>query len=177
MKDILSLVDWNASATVVSLGCGAGWWEVQLMYQKPPKKLILIDSNSVVLNENDLQETFAYFEKVYQKPLTTTVDFYLESVEKTSLPDREADVVFLFNSFHEFDHRENTVQEMYRICKPGGQIFIEEELASPTNQIHAECGKALFLEKELIDLMVKFGFQFLAKTKKDEKASYLTFEK
>ncbi len=117
------------------------------MYQKPPKKLILIDSNSVVLNENDLQETFAYFEKVYQKPLTTKVEFYLESAEKTSLPDQEADVVFLFNSFHEFDHRENTVQEMYRICKPGGQIFIEEELASPTNQVHADCGKALFLEQ------------------------------
>jgi predicted methyltransferase len=66
---------------------------------------------------------------------------------------------------------------MYRICKPGGQIFIEEELASPTNQVHAECGKALFLEQELIDLMEKFGFKFLAKSKKDEKASYLTFEK
>jgi ubiquinone/menaquinone biosynthesis C-methylase UbiE len=177
MKDLLALIDWNSKATVVSLGCGAGWWEVQLMHQKPPKKLILIDSNPVVLNENDLRDTFAYFEKVYQKPLATNVEFHLESAEKTSLPDREADVIFLFNSFHEFEHKENTVQEMYRICKSGGQIFIEEELASPTKQVHADCGKALFFEQELIELMEKFGFQFLAKTKKDEKASYLTFEK
>lgn len=147
------------------------------MYQKPSQKLILIDSNPVVLNENDLQDTIVYFEKVYQKPLATNVEFYLESAEKTSLPDREADVIFLFNSFHEFEHQENTVQEMYRICKSGGQIFIEEELASPTKQVHADCGKALFFEQELIELMEKFGFQFLAKTKKDEKASYLTFEK
>ncbi|MEN9363440.1 MAG: hypothetical protein RI903_748, partial [Bacteroidota bacterium] len=45
------------------------------------------------------------------------------------------------------------------------------------HQVHAECGNVLFFEQELIDLMGKYGFQFRAKTKKDEKASYFRFEK
>jgi ubiquinone/menaquinone biosynthesis C-methylase UbiE len=177
MKDLFELIDWNSRATVVSLGCGAGWWEVQLMHQKPAQHLLLIDPNPAVLNKYDVQETLVYFEKVFVKPLATSIEFRLESAEKTSLADQQADVIFIFNSFHEFEQREKAVQEMYRICKLGGQIFIEEEIASMPNQVHAECGNTLFFEQELIDLMENYGFQFRSKTKKDEKASYFRFEK
>ncbi len=177
MNELVKLLRYNTDSTLVSLGCGAGWWEVQLMHQKPAKKLILIDPNPNVLNAEDLQETWDYFENLHHKPLFTSIDFRLESAEKTSIQDQEADVIVLFNSFHEFEHREIAAKEMYRICKPGGQILIEEELASTKNQKHEDCGKPLFLAQELISLLEHAGFHFHSKTKKDEKASYLRFEK
>ena len=177
MKELVELLGYDPNATLVSLGCGAGWWEVQLMHQKPAKHLILIDSNSAVLNPMDLQETLDYFQKIHQKALSTSAEIRLESAEKTSLQDQEADVILLFNSFHEFDHQADVAQEMYRIGKKGGQILIEEELATKENQVHQDCGKALLFERDLIDLMENAGFIFRAKTKKDEKACYLTFEK
>jgi len=177
MNELVKLLTYDADGTLVSLGCGAGWWEVKLMHQKPAKQLILIDSNPSVLNAEDLQETQDYFEKSHQKPLSTSIGFRIESAEKLSAHDQEADVILLFNSFHEFDNRQLVAKEMYRICKPGGQIFIEEELASTENQWHEDCGKPLFIERELISLLEHAGFHFESKTKKDEKASYLRFEK
>ena len=52
---------WKPTDNLLSLGAGAAWWEVKILYENPAEKIYLIDENPEVLNENDVNEGINYF--------------------------------------------------------------------------------------------------------------------
>jgi len=144
------------------------------MFENPVSNLILLDPNKELLNTEDVYATVQYFSKIYQKELVTSIQILQQKAVKIPLEDKSIDEIWFYNSLHEIDNLEESIQECFRLLKPQGKIFIEEELSHHERKIHEGCLKPLFFEKEIIDLFEKF--KLLSNEPKDEKANYLRFE-
>jgi ubiquinone/menaquinone biosynthesis C-methylase UbiE len=177
MKNLLNFIDWKDQDALLSIGCGAAWWEIKLMLQKPCRSLILIDPNLNVLNSEDLQEGIQYFENHYRKTLSTEIQFHNIDAKNSGLPSEQLDGILLFNSFHEIENPDQLLVECFRILKLGGFILIEEELSHTSRKIHEGCEMPLFFEKELIQLFSEKGFHSVSRLDKDELAAYFRFVK
>jgi len=51
---------------------------------------------------------------------------FLSGAESTGLPDGSVDVAYISDAFHEFP-KKRTLEELYRVVKPGGILAIWEE--------------------------------------------------
>jgi ubiquinone/menaquinone biosynthesis C-methylase UbiE len=177
MNKIIEFGNWDASDTVLSLGCGSGWWEVNLICQNPAQELILVDEQPAVLNQSDLQETVAYFEKQVGIRCETACTLINCDAGETGLSHKSVDQIWLFNSLHEMENPKAVVEECARVLVSEGLVIVEEILASYAEEIHEGCGKTLFDREELVKLFDRAGFAFVADVRKDDVATYLKFQK
>lgn len=177
MKELLKFTPWKNTDTLVSLGCGSGWWEINGVIHQPAGQLILVDHDFQALTNEEVGESISYFENTTNKKNTTPIFIKNEDVHALTLEKEIADWVFIFNALHEFNQIDLVLQEAFRIVKKGGQLFIEEEISISTPLIHEGCGKKLFFTEELITLVAEAGFSMVNQKRKDEKAIYLLFEK
>jgi ubiquinone/menaquinone biosynthesis C-methylase UbiE len=164
-----TLLHLNPSDNVASIGCGGGLWEVMLSFDFENVNFHLQDINPDLLNQNELKQTISYFEKLYSKPNNCNFKIVIGEPKSTNLPHNFFDKVLLINSFHEFEFPELMLVECKNILKPEGQLIIEEQLAEYTGELHEGCGKRLFLEEELIDILNKSGFQKIESLKYENK--------
>jgi len=76
---------------------------------------------------------------------------------ETGLKDKSIDTVFICDAFHEFTDKKNTVLELFRVLKPGGNLAILEEnkkYADRAQRIIEETKLFNFIEREKV--FVKF---------------------
>jgi ubiquinone/menaquinone biosynthesis C-methylase UbiE len=177
MKELLKFAPWKNSDTLVSLGSGSGWWEINCVIHQPAGQLILVDQDIQVLTNEEVGESISYFESKTQTKNTTTISVKNEDVHALTLQNEMADWVLIFNALHEFKQIDMVLKEAFRILKKGGQLFIEEEISTSIPLIHEGCGKKLFFTEELITIVAEAGFEKIDKKQKDEKAIYLLFKK
>lgn len=144
---------------VASIGCGGGLWEVMASFNAHQVEFHLQDINPDLLNVSELQKTIQYFENQFGRSMNCSFQIIIGTQLETGLPTNYFDKVLLINSLHEFEFQKEMLAECYRILKPNGQLIIEEQLAQYTGELHHGCGKKLFLEKELVVLLKKNGFQ------------------
>jgi ubiquinone/menaquinone biosynthesis C-methylase UbiE len=177
MKELLRFAPWKKTDTLVSLGSGSGWWEINCVIQKPAGQLILVDQDFQALTNEEVGESISYFENTANAKNTTTILIKNEDVHALTLENEMADWVFIFNALHEFNQIDLVLQEAFRILKKGGQLLIEEEVSISIPLIHEGCGKKLFFTEELMNIVAEAGFEKIDKKQKDEKAIYLLFKK
>jgi ubiquinone/menaquinone biosynthesis C-methylase UbiE len=177
MNELLKFTPWQNTDTLVSLGSGSGWWEINAVIHRPAKELILIDQDFSALNDQEISESISYFENNINKKNTTNIRFKNDDVHTLTLESETADLVLIFNALHEFKEIPLVLKEAFRILKKEGHLFIEEEVSFTTPLIHEGCGKKLFFTEELIYLLSQSGFEMVDKIQKDPKAFYLLFKK
>jgi ubiquinone/menaquinone biosynthesis C-methylase UbiE len=177
MKYLLEFLPWCENDTLLSIGCGGAWWEINLLFNQPCKKLILIDFNSDLLNQETIEETIIYFENFYQKKLTTEIQLLNVDAVFSCLPDFSLDGILIFNTFHEIEHSSELIKECFRISKNNAFLFMEEEVSKDERILHQGCELPLFFESELISLLSNGGFHLSKKMAKDSKAVYFMFIK
>jgi ubiquinone/menaquinone biosynthesis C-methylase UbiE len=177
MKELLKFAPWKKTDTLVSLGSGSGWWEINCVIHQPAGQLILVDQDIQVLTNEEVGDSIAYFESKTQTKNTTTISVKNEDVHALTLENEMADWVLIFNASHEFKQIDLVLKEAFRILKKGGRLLIEEEISSSTPLIHEGCGKKLFFAEELMTIVAEAGFEKIDKKQKDEKAIYILFKK
>ena len=177
MKELLKFTPWKNTDTLVSLGCGSGWWEINCVIHQPAGQLILVDHDFQILTNEEVGDSISYFENTSNAKNTTTILVKNEDVHALTLENEMADWVLIFNALHEFNQIDLVLQEAFRILKKGGQLFIEEEISISLPLIHEGCGKKLFFAEEMISLVSEAGFEMVNKKQKDEKAIYVLFKK
>jgi ubiquinone/menaquinone biosynthesis C-methylase UbiE len=144
---------------IASIGCAGGLWEIAWAFELDQVEIHLQEIDEGLLNEAEVNNTVKYFEKQFNKTTNCTFKIAIGNPTATNLPSNYFDKILLINSFHEFEHHETMLSECHRILKTNGQLISEEQLAQYTGELHSGCGKKLFLENELIDLLKKNGFQ------------------
>ena len=177
MKELLKFTPWKNTDTLVSLGCGSGWWEINCVIHRPAGQLILVDHDFQILTNEEVGESISYFENRTNTKNTTTILVKNEDVHALTLASEMADWVLIFNALHEFNQIDLVLQEAFRILKKGGQLLIEEEVSISIPLIHEGCGKKLFFAEELMTIVTEAGFEKIDKKQKDEKAIYILFKK
>jgi ubiquinone/menaquinone biosynthesis C-methylase UbiE len=177
MDKIIEFGDWQQTDRILSLGCGAGWWEVNLIHQKPALELILVDYNESVLNQPDFEETLIYFEKQYGQRSETNFQLNTCDASDTRIASETVGQIWILNSLHEMDDQIAVLAECHRVLSSKGTVIVEEVLASRPGEIHAGCGKFLFARETLLGMFEEAGFLFVSEIWKDTEAHYLKFQK
>jgi ubiquinone/menaquinone biosynthesis C-methylase UbiE len=177
MKELLKFTPWKNTDTLVSLGCGSGWWEINCVIHQPAGQLILVDQDFQILKSEEVGESITYFENTVHAKNKTAILIKNEDVSSLTLESEMADWILIFNALHEFNQITLVLKEAFRILKKGGQLFIEEEVSISAPLLHEGCGKKLFFTEDLITLLVTSGFEMVDKKQKDAKAIYLLFKK
>jgi len=177
MKELLRFAPWKNTDTLVSLGSGSGWWEINCVIHQPAGQLILVDQDIQILTNEEVGDSISYFESKSQIKNTTTISVKNEDVHALTLENEIADWVLIFNALHEFKQINLVLKEAFRILKKGGQLLLEEEVSITIPLIHEGCGKKLFYTEELITIVAEAGFKWVDKKQKDEKAIYILFKK
>ncbi len=173
-KSLFEVGEWSADDCILSLGCGAGWWEINQVIQNEAGELLLLDSNTHVLNRADIDETIVYFEKQFDQRLISPIQLLHADASSIPLGRESVDQIWLLNSLHEMDHPSAVLQEIDRVLKEDGSVVVEEILSG---EIHAGCGKKLFQADELIELFESIDFKLMRRCKKDQEAEYLKFSR
>jgi ubiquinone/menaquinone biosynthesis C-methylase UbiE len=177
MKELLRFAPWKNTDTLVSLGSGSGWWEINCVIHQPAGQLILVDHDFQILTNEEVSDSISYFESKTQTKNTTTISVKNEDVHALTLENEMANWVLIFNALHEFKQIDLVLKEAFRILKKGGRLLIEEEISISIPLIHEGCGKKLFFAEELMTIVTEAGFEKIDKMQKDEKAIYILFKK
>lgn len=171
-KSLFEVAGWSEEDCILSLGCGAAWWEIKQMAENAAGELLLLDPNKDVLNWPDVEEGLSYFENHYQTRVGTPIQILHAEASAIPLAAVSVDQVWLLNSLHEMDDPASVLHEIDRVLKLDGCVIMEEIL---TGGIHEGCGKRLFKLGELIELFGEVDMHVDFQTSKDHEADYVKF--
>ena len=137
----------NENSSVLDIGCGKGFLLYDLLDMIPGIKVSGIDISEYAINKaldklgihkmkektgkqeleltpEELEEAKKIEEQARNKVLPHLI---IGSCEKLPYPDKSFDVVLAINTIHNLpeDKCKQAIQEMKRVCKPQGHIFIQ----------------------------------------------------
>jgi ubiquinone/menaquinone biosynthesis C-methylase UbiE len=173
-KSLFEVAGWSANDCILSIGCGAAWWEIKQTIEQEAGELLLLDRNKDVLNWPDLDEAIAYFEEHYGKKAITPTSIFLSDASQIPLSDETADQIWLLNSLHELDDLEAVFSEINRVLKSDGCVIVEEILSG---EIHEGCGHRLFTRDEIVALFEAYDLHVVYEGSKDQEADYIKFSR
>lgn len=159
MQKSLSIYNFQPNETIASIGASSGVWEIWFASQVEGLTFYLQDIDPLNCNKEEIDYGVKYYEKLLQKPISGKFIPIVGTQSETNLPKNTFDKILIINSLHEFETPELILQDIHKILKPNGQLFIEEQLAKFSGEIHEGCGKRLFTENELINLLNTSNFE------------------
>ena len=98
----------------VEIGAGTAFFSVAFLQKFEPSTLYACDLSEVMINwvKENVSSKYPNIIPVKTKEHTVPLD------------DEIADLVFMINLHHELDNPSLSIEEAYRILKPGGKIFV-----------------------------------------------------
>ena len=158
MEKSLKTYQFKSGETIASIGASGGVWEIYFASQVDNLTFYLQDIDADLCNEQEINEGVLFYEKMMKKPIKGKFIPVIGTERSTSLPKNTFDKVLIINSLHEFSFPSEMIKDSYEALKADGLLFIEEQLATYSSEIHEGCLKPLFSESELIGLVEKHDF-------------------
>lgn len=112
---------------VADVGGGTGHAFCTMFRYPETIKYILLDPNLRLLHDQ--------FLRLFPKLSKLKMGHLLSYAEKLPLKNNSVDLVMSLSSIDHFKSYEDFMKEAFRICKPGGRIFISSHLDVPANQM------------------------------------------
>lgn len=144
MLDAVKFIDWNKyfsahGTTILDLGGGTGWLSSYLSSINKVERVYLVDSNQFFL-EYMFPELVKLMggrrEKIFQiKGLFTPLLF----------EDASLDMVVASSALHHAENLEAVLNEIYRVLKVNGKLFVLNETPYPNYRYLALLGKEFLL--------------------------------
>ena len=111
--------------TVCDMGCGNGFYSLQLARLVGPKgRILAVDIQPEMLKLLEQREAAAKIDNI---------DTILGLLHDPKLPEGTVDLVLLVDVYHEFSHPEQMLAAMRRALKPDGLIALVEYRAEDPN--------------------------------------------
>ncbi len=128
MCHILTHLVWNGPAThLVSIGCGPASYELWLLERNLVKRVTLVDQSPAMLaRARVIAEAMG---------VTDRVTFVCADARHNGLPPMTADLVFCINSMHWSAYWVAWIQELDRVLRRKGQIFMSMTMGLPRSNI------------------------------------------
>jgi len=157
----LALYDFHAGQTVASIGAQCANWEAAFAASTDSITFYLEDIDSAFLNHKQVAFAWDYYSKLRSKPMDCDYKIVIGDEKSTHLPESVFDKVIIINSFHEFTEQGQMLEDLHHKLKTGGILYIEEQLAQKSGEIHAGCKKRIYTDDELIAIVEKKGYRYV----------------
>jgi SAM-dependent methyltransferase len=119
----------------------------------------LEDIDTTYFNRPQAAYVWNYYGNLRGKPLTSTYKLVTGTPEATRLPDLYFDKCLIINSFHEFTRPQAMLKDIYGKLKPGGLLYIDEQVPQKPGKKHGSCNMLLYSAKEMDDTVCAAGFK------------------
>lgn len=106
---------------IADIGCGLGEFALKLQSDLKPEYIVGVDHSRPMLK---------YAQKVVKSLGIENVEYQYGDAAALLLPDNSYDFVSCRLSLQVFDQPGRILQELIRICKPGGRIYLTNEMMS-----------------------------------------------
>jgi ubiquinone/menaquinone biosynthesis C-methylase UbiE len=110
---ILNAVELKPQFVVADVGCGSGYFTVQL--SKRVKKVYGIDVQ---------EEMLSFLEDKVKRLRIANIKLLLSKPDEIPLKRGAVDLLMSVNTLHEFANKEKMIEEMRRVVKKGGKLLI-----------------------------------------------------
>ena len=161
MQKSLEIYQFKPYETIASIGASSGVWEIWFASQIDNLTFYLQDIDSLNCNQEEIDYGVKYYEKLLNKTIIGQFIPITGNQYQTNLPLRFFDKILIINSLHEFLFENEILQDIKNCLKPSGKLFIEEQIATTSGEIHEGCGKRLFTQDEMIDCLGENGFDLV----------------
>jgi methylase of polypeptide subunit release factors len=168
MQKSLETYQFKPYETIASIGASSGVWEIWFASQVDNLTFYLQDIDPLNCNQEEINYGVKYYEKLLNKPIIGQFIPIIGNHHQTNLPPKYFDKILIINSLHELLFVNKILQDIKNCLKSSGKLFIEEQIAKFSGEIHEGCGKALFMREELIDCLNRNGFELVKTVEKVE---------
>ena len=175
MQKSLSIYNFKPNETIASIGASSGVWEIWFASQVENLTFYLQDIDPLNCNQEEIDYGVKYYEKLLQKSISGIFIPIIGTESETNLPKNYFDKVLIINSLHELEMPKLILQDIQKILKSSGQLFIEEQIAKFSGEIHEGCGKRLFTKNELLNLLSENHFELKEVFLKSENVEIFQF--
>jgi len=131
---------------VVEIGAGTAFFSIAFLQKLEPSILYACDVSEVMINWVKENITSKYPDII---PIKTEED-------TVPLDDAIADLVFMINLHHELENPSQSVEDAFRILKPGGKIFVVDW--KKTDMVEGPPVKIRCTPEEVREQIVNAGF-------------------
>ena len=176
MKQSLETYQFKPHEIIASVGASSGVWEIWFASQVDNLTFYLQDIDSLNCNQEEINYGVKYYEDLLNKKIIGKFIPIIGSYQQTNLSTNIFDKILIINSLHEFLFVNDILQDVKKCLKLLGKLFIEEQIAENSGEIHEGCGRRLFTQEELINCLAMNGFEIANIVEKDEKVYIFEFK-
>jgi predicted methyltransferase len=153
--------DLQPKQKIASVGAGGG--NKEILYSMLADSLVfyLQDIDSTCLSKTVLSTTIQQHYKATGQVCDDTFIRVIGTEADTKLPERFFDKVLIENTLHELTKPDDILQSIHRSLKPNGFLYVEDFIAYKPGQRHRGCGKLIYTQEALINLLDRSGFRLM----------------
>jgi SAM-dependent methyltransferase len=118
----------------------------------------LEDIDTTYFNAPQAAYVWNYYGNLRGKPLTSTYKLVTGTETATLLPGLYFDKCMIINSFHEFTQPMVMLRDIYGKLKPGGLLYIDEQVPARPGGKHGSCKMPLYTADEMNKTVCPAGF-------------------
>lgn len=134
-KQLVDFIDLKKGDLVAEIGAGDGVNIGILSMFFDSIKFVAQDIDAKTLNNKTYNKIIKKYQNYSHKTQSNTNTFELVIGTKitTNLPDNKFDVLFIINSFHDFDKQDEMLDDIYKKLKPDGRFILLEGFSFPND--------------------------------------------
>ena len=152
VSNFLSL---SPSDITADIGTGAGYSLIPIANNCPECKFIVEDIDSLTCNTKTLTKKI---NNTGNKTSIKNFEFHYGTERTTNLPYSKFDKVLIFDVIHEMAYKSEMLNDIKRILKKNGSIFIEEILVHTAVKKDKVCNYPFLTEVEFKKVMADNNF-------------------
>ena len=164
LKGYQPIYDFRKGDTLASVGAGSGSKEVIYSMMADSLVFYLQDINPTCLTPEIVRSTVGQLYNAAGRTSTATFVSVIGTEKETRLPGQLFDKIIIENTLHELTYPNDLLRSVRANLKSGGYLFIEDIVAKRPGQKHRGCGKPLYTEEALVQLLNANGFRLLEST-------------
>lgn len=164
LKRYQPIYDFRKGDTLASVGAGGGSKEIIYSMMADSIAFYLQDINPACLTPENVATTVRQLYDAAGRANTATFIPVIGEEKDTRLPRQFFDKIIIENTLHELTYPNDLLTSVRSNLKPNGYLFIEDFVARRPGQKHRGCGKPLYTEEALIQLLDANEFRLLETT-------------
>jgi ubiquinone/menaquinone biosynthesis C-methylase UbiE len=157
-KEIAAKINIQKGDTICDVGGGFGFSSAKLASYFPDVIFFEEDINKKLCNKKRFQQTFSLLNPGAK---TNNYRFFTGTETQLPFPDKSFKCVTVFFCIHEFSQKNKMMEEIRRVTRDDGLLYIRENVYKNTPATDTVCKFPYLSETELSNLIKGNGFSIL----------------
>ncbi len=160
-KEVARRMYFKENDTLCDIAGGWGYSSSIISQYLPASTIYFEEDIGVFCNRKAFRNTF----KFYDMPFNFhQFNFKIGKKDHIPFPNNRFNNVSVFISIHEFDYKQEMLDEVNRIMRKDGKLTIVETVYKDTIVKDKNCGFNYISEKELYELLNHYNYKYLVDT-------------